>query len=301
MRTCMDPSPHPVVNPSRRSRRWTIGALALTALAAAAGTLRWRKRHYPDAVHVYKATQGGFLHLDHFRSERPGPMPALLLFHGGGWELGAPRQFHVPARALSQRLGLHVFCVEYRIHSRHRSSPADAVQDARDAIRHVRRHAAVLNVDPGRIAAGGGSAGGHLAACLGTGAGLADQDTDSSVSTRPQALILLNPMLDLSPGRPDHAQVAAHWQALSPHHHVGPGLPPTLVLSGTRDAEVPVATVQAFCARAHAVGSLCEAQFFEGAGHGFFNAEVASGRYVKPTWDAVERFLQQHVLAGKVA
>lgn len=121
------------------------------------------------------------------------------------------------------------------------------------------------------------------------------------VSTRPQALILLNPMLDLSPGRPAHARVAAHWQALSPHHHVGPGLPPTLVLSGTQDAEVPVTTVQAFCARAKAVGSLCEAQFFEGAGHGFFNAEVAGGRYVQPTWDAVERFLQQHVLAGRVA
>jgi len=297
----MDPSPHPVADTCRLRRRWTISALALTALAAATGALRWRKRHDPDAVHVYKTTQGGALHLDHFRPEQSGPMPALLLFHGGGWALGSPRQFHIPARGLSQRLGLHVFCVEYRIHSRHRSSPADAVQDARDAIRHVRRHAAVLDVDADRIAAGGGSAGGHLAACLGTGAGLADPDADASVSTRPQALILLNPMLDLSPGRPDHAQVADHWQALSPHHHVGHGLPPTLVLSGTQDAEVPVATVQAFCARAHAVGSLCEAQFFEGAGHGFFNAEIASGRYAQPTWEAVGRFLQQHDLVGRVA
>ena len=297
----MDPESHSADPIIRARRRLLIGGLAVAAVAAAAAAaLQWRRHRDPDAVHVYKAAPEGPLHLDHFRPQQAGPRPALLLFHGGGWALGSPRQFHVPARSLSRKLGLHMFCVEYRIHSRHGTSPADAVQDARDAMRHVRRHAAALHVDAGRIAAGGGSAGGHLAACLGTGAGLPDPDQAAALSTRPQALILLNPMLDLSPGRPDHAQVADQWHALSPLHHVADGLPPTLVLSGTQDPEVPMATVQAFCGRAHAVGSLCETQFFEGAGHGFFQAEAAGGRHVKPTWDAVERFLLQHGLAGTV-
>lgn len=296
----MSQAPEPSGDTRRQQRRWAISGLALAAVAAAA-TWQWRTRHDPDTRHTYKALPGGSLHLDHFRPAQPGPLPALLLFHGGGWAYGSPQQFHGPARTLSRGLGVHVFCVEYRIRSRHQSSPADAVQDARDAIRHVRRHAAALGVDAARVAAGGGSAGGHLAACLGTGAGLPDPHADSPIATRPQALVLLNPMLDLSPGRPDHAEVAAQWQALSPHHHVGATMPPTLVLSGTQDAEVPVATVQAFCARAQAAGSHCEALFFEGAGHGFFNAEIAGGRYAGPTWAAVGRFLRQQGLAGIAA
>jgi acetyl esterase len=315
MAAAPEPAPDPVAEarPLRRNvrRRWALGGFVLAAGAVGVAlwaTQRWRQRHAPDQRLAYKALPGGALHLDHFQPVPTGaaaPAPGLLLFHGGGWAFGSPQQFHGPARALSRRLGLHVFCVEYRIRSRHGSTPADAVQDARDAIRHVRRHAAALGVDAGRLAAGGGSAGGHLAACLGTGAGLPDVHgahgpaaAQTLADTRPQALVLLNPMLDLSPGRPDHAEVAAQWQALSPHHHVGPGLPPTLVLSGTQDAEVPVATVQAFCARVQAAGSRCEALFFEGAGHGFFNAEVAGGRYARPTWEAVGQFLRQQGLTG---
>jgi acetyl esterase len=308
----MAPDSAPAPETRRLSRRWALSGLALAAVAGAVAAHRWRQRGEPDERLAYKALPGGGLHLDHFRPRNPGTSglaPGLLMFHGGGWAFGSPRQFHGPARDLSQRLGLHVFCVEYRIRSRHQSTPADSVQDARDAIRYVRQHAARLGVDANRVAAGGGSAGGHLAACLGTGAGLPDPRPPTQTqahaewlaSTRPQALVLLNPMLDLSPGRPDHADVAAHWEALSPHHHIGPGLPPTLVLSGTQDAEVPVATVQAFCARAQAAGSRCEARFFEGAGHGFFNAEVAGGRFARPTWEAVERFLRQQGLASPPA
>ncbi|MCB1843801.1 MAG: prolyl oligopeptidase family serine peptidase, partial [Halioglobus sp.] len=80
-----------------------------------------------------------------------------------------------------------------------------------------------------------------------------------------------NPMLDLSPGTPDHHLVKDHWQAVSPYHHIDAGFPPTLIMSGTRDPEVPVATVEAFCAAVRAAGGRCELELYEGQGHGFYH------------------------------
>lgn len=249
----------------------------------------------------YKRTRTGPLHLDVFRAPSPlpapAPAPALLLFHGGAWSTGTPRQFHGMCKHLSRTLGIHGISVEYRLNGRHGTSPSDALEDARDAMRFVRRHSDALGIDARRVAAGGGSAGGHLAACLGAEVSLPDRDALSGLSARPDALVLLNPMLDLSPGRPDHSLVADQWQLLSPRHHVRSGMPPTLILNGTDDPEVPADTVNDFCRAVAAVGSDCEAQFFEGAGHGFFNPEVEGGRHVALVQSSIIRFLLREGIA----
>jgi acetyl esterase/lipase len=275
--------------------RTGLVTLVIGCLIAAVGlafALRWwsGRALQPDERRVYKQLGDHALELQLFRPAGQGPTPALVLFHGGAWQYGSPAQFHPQCRHFS-RLGLTCVSVAYRIASVHGSIPADALQDARDALRHLRRHAAALGIQPDRIAVGGGSAGGHLAAALGAAVPLRDPGADAAVSTRPDALVLYNPMLDLSPGMPDHGLVADSWQTLSPQQHVGRGMPPTLVLVGDQDAEVALATVQAFCAAVHAAGSVCELRVHAGAGHGFFNAHVEGGRYFRRTNDEVAEFL----------
>lgn len=274
-----------------------MAGVLVASIAAVAYWQRQEGHDAPDDLLPYRQVNGHTLHLHLFRAlphaaaaAHQQATSALLLFHGGAWAHGHPRQFYPQCRWFSQQ-GITCISVAYRIASRHGSSPADAVDDARAALHWARQHADRLYIDPQRIAVGGGSAGGHLAAALGTGIRATPGDT-----VRPQALLLLNPMLDLSPGQPDHALVAPHWRALSPLHQVAPGMPPTLVQSGTADPEVPVATVQAFCQRVNSVGGRCEVNLFTGARHGFFNLEVDEGRHYTPVLQQMLKFLRQHGL-----
>lgn len=299
-------TPGGVRMPGRRRRGWAVAGMAVAVALVLAGVLAvmrgpagwpWPGQAAPDAQRVYKQVGATALRLDIFHGHTPQPAgnsrpPALLLFHGGAWAHGSPAQFHPQCRHFS-RLGLTCISVEYRVRSRHGSTPADALADARDALAYVRRQADALRVDPRRVAAGGGSAGGHLAAALGVGLPRAGAGTGDGQPARPDALLLFNPMLDLSPGQPDHDLVGLDWRGLSPLHHVGPGMPPTLVLNGTADREVPVDTVQRFCRAVQQAGATCELALFEGGGHGFFNPQVDQGRHHGPANAAVESFLRR--------
>lgn len=279
----------------RRARAALIG-LALALLGTAA--FMWFHRAGPDERIAYKQWQGQPLHLDLFRAKgaaQRAPGAALVLFHGGGWAHGSPAQFHPQCRHFS-RMGLHCISVEYRVRLRHGSTPADALQDARDAMRHLRRQAQALGLDPRRIAAGGGSAGGHLAAALGVGLPWPDPGHDPAWPVRPDALVLLNPVVDLSPGTPDHAPAGDAWASLSPLHHVGPGTPPTLILHGSADTEVAPDSVRRYCTAAREAGGDCEVVWFEGAGHGFFNPGAEGGRHHDRANAEIERFLRQQGL-----
>lgn len=270
-------------------------ALALLGLAAWRWALPGWAGHAagPDEHIVYKRPGGAPLALHFFRPVGVAAgtaVPALVFFHGGGWQHGSAAQFHPQCRHFSQR-GLACFSVAYRTAASHGGTPADALQDARDAMRHLRRHAQALGIVADRVLAGGGSAGGHLAAALGTAVPLPDPGHDPRVSTRPDALLLLNPMLDLSPGMPDHDRVADNWQALSPQQHVDAAVPPVLVLGGERDTEATPATLRAFCQAVRQAGQRCDLTIYPGAEHGFFNATVQGGRHAQATLQEIERFL----------
>ena len=121
----------------------------------------------PDASeHTYKTVGDAVLGLwvfepdGHKASDR---RAAALFFFGGGWRSGSPAQFERQANALRER-GMVGIVADYRVSTRHGTDPWHAVADAHDALRWVRSHAAELGVDATRIAAAGGSAGGHLAA-----------------------------------------------------------------------------------------------------------------------------------------
>ena len=64
-----------------------------------------------------------------------------------------------------------------------------------------------------------------------------------------------------------------------------------MILHGTADAIVPYASVERFCARAKELGSRCEVDGYEGAGHGFFNPPNADGKWYRRTVLEMDRFL----------
>ncbi len=127
--------------------------------------------------------------------------PGAVFFHGGGWTGGSPPS-STPG-PLPRHAGWSVYWSSTRLLSKGRGKdttpPLVCCQDAKSAMRWVRSHAGELGIDPAQRAAGGGSAGGHLAAFTGMVEGLDDPADDVAVSARPNALILFNPVFDNGP------------------------------------------------------------------------------------------------------
>jgi acetyl esterase len=185
---------------------------------------------------------------------------------------------------------------DYRVKSRQDAKPADCVADAKACVRWVRANATRLGLDPARLAVGGGSAGGHLAASVATLPGLDPATDDKAVSCRPDALVLFNPGTVMAPfpglelkgfgAGLDKARFGCEPTEISPLHHVRKGLPPTIIFHGKTDTTVPYATVEKFTEVMKAAGNRCELIGFEGQGHGFFN----KAKY-QETLDATDAFL----------
>lgn len=227
--------------------------------------------------------------------------PAIVFFFGGGWTNGSPQQFEPQSRHFASR-GMVAIVADYRVAARHGVKPTACVADAKSAVRWVRRHATRLGIDPARIAAGGGSAGGHLAAATALLPGFDDEaGEDLTVSAVPDALVLFNPALVLAPlGELDLAGHRARVSAerlgtdpinLSPAHHVKRGAPPTLVLHGKADTTVPYATAEKFAEVMRAAGNRCELVGYDGEPHGFFNHGRGGNRSYEATLKAADAFL----------
>ena len=199
--------------------------------------------------------------------------PAIVFFFGGGWVGGTPTQFLKQSEYLATR-GMVGIRVEYRtIPKGDAGPPLVCCADAKSALRFVRSHATQLGIDPHRIAAAGGSAGGHLAAFTGLVNGLDDPNDDLTVSSKPDALVLFNPVFNNGPGQWGHERVGARYQEFSPAHHVSKEAPPTIVFLGDADKLIPVETLRKFETDMKAAGARCDAHIYPNAGHGFFNRE----------------------------
>lgn len=243
---------------------------------------------------VYKTVNGKELHLHVFAPDDAAPLPraAIVFFFGGGWNSGTPAQFHPQCEYLASR-GMVAMSAEYRVQSRDGTTPRECVADGRSAVRWIRTYATALGIDPNRIAAGGGSAGGHVAAAAALTEGLDEPGEAQDVSARPDALVLFNPVVDNGPGGWGHDRVQDFWQQISPLHNVGAGAPPTVVLLGTKDALIPVETGRAYKARMEAAGARCDLHLYEGQTHGFFNPtrKPNGPANFEATMEAVDAFL----------
>ena len=127
------------------------------------------------------------------------PLPALVYFHGGGWTIGDLETHDVLCRSLCAGAGCAVLSVDYRLSPEHRF-PA-AVDDCLASLRWVREQAAALALDPARIAVGGDSAGGNLAAVV----CLALRDAGQA---RPAFQLLIYPATDMRAVAPSHTRNA---------------------------------------------------------------------------------------------
>ena len=171
---------------------------------------------------------------------------------------------------------------DYRVYGRHKTRAVKCVEDGKSAVRWMRAHAKELGIDAKRIAAGGGSAGGHVAACTAVIRGFEGEGEDRSISSAPDALILFNPALVLAPVDGESPFPADRMKSLgtrmgtepsklSPYHHVRQGLPPTIIFHGTADKVVAFKTAKMFARAMKDQGNRCELRSYEGKGHGFFN------------------------------
>jgi len=211
--------------------------------------------------------------------------PAIVFFFGGGWMGGTPTQFENQAENLAS-LGMVAICAEYRTKNSHGTTPFECVKDAKSCVRWIRANADELGVDSNRIAAGGGSAGGHIAAATATLGGF-DEDADSSVSCKPNALVLFNPVFDNGPDGYGYERVGDHYKEFSPIHNLQEGIPPALVILGTKDHHIPVETAEKFKALAEKTNSRCELKLYQDQPHGFFNYNRNKEMYAATLRDMV--------------
>jgi acetyl esterase/lipase len=247
----------------------------------------------PDERLTYKSTPQGDLELHLFRAEAPdagAESPAIVFFFGGGWSSGTPAQFYPHCRYLAWR-GMAALAADYRVKQRHGTSPFECVRDGKSAVRWIRGHAGELGIDPERVAAGGGSAGGHVAAATALCKRIEEDKEDLSVSSRPDALVLFNPVFDNAPDGFGHERVKEGWRDISPLHNIAPGAPPTVVFLGTEDHLVPVATAERYRDLMREAGARCDLHLYEGEGHAFFNYREGENPYYNRTVRATDRFL----------
>lgn len=207
--------------------------------------------------------------------------PAIVFFFGGGWTAGTPKQFAPHCQYLASR-GMVAVAADYRVKSRHGVMPEKCVADAKSAVRYLRKHAKRLGIDPNRIAAGGGSAGGHLAAAVATLTEFDEPTEDAKISSKPNALVLFNPALmlaeldgsDVLPAKFEQSVVQKMGlppEQLSPIHHLSRSMPPTIIFHGKADLAVPFASTQLFHEKMLTLKNSCQLLGYKGQPHGFFN------------------------------
>ena len=217
-----------------------------------------------------------------YRPSVGGSLPALVYFHGGGWVFGNLDSHDALCRSLARASGCAVVSVDYRLAPEHRF-PA-AVEDALAAVRAVAARHGELGVDPARLAVGGDSAGGNLAAVTalefrdGGGPPLAAQVllyavTDLSLESPSYQTLGRGYLLTHERMRYfrdcylEHPAVAADWRASPLRATDFSRLPPALVITASHDPLVGEG--QAYAERLAAAGVPVHHECHPGVVHGF--------------------------------
>ena len=234
---------------------------------------------------VYATAGGTNLTLDAFMPEGKGPFPTCILVHGGAWMNGTKTSYITPLFEPLSKAGFAWFSINYRLAPQYRF-PA-CIEDVESAIRWVKAHASEYKADPQSIALIGESAGGQLVSLAGVRAKedtrvaavvpfYAPHDMELRVRQSPTAPSWLQPLFGLTELND------AAWLALrdaSPINQIRPGLPPYLLIHGTKDDKVPFEQSLRFQAKMKSAGNTCDLITIEGGTHGMGGWEKLDSGY----------------------
>lgn len=237
---------------------------------------------------AYATMDGHELKLDiAYPKDNKTKIPAIVYIHGGGWVLGDKNPNEAITYAKNGFVGI---AIQYRL-STVAKFPA-AVHDCKAAIRWVRAKAEKYGIDPDKIGVIGESAGGHLAALLGTSSGDSYLDGDRpyrKYSSNVQAVVDNFGPIDLltlkdtpSPMDPNPAiGPIAGWLGKSaqaapelakkanPITYIDPSDPPALIMHGEKDSLVPMQQSEVFYNALIKAGVKAKFVRVKNAGHGF--------------------------------
>lgn len=285
--------------------------------AALAATFCWAAAIDEHDV-VYARVAGTELKLDLHIPDGPGPFPAAILVHGGGFDEGSKSTNVRPLFEPLANSGFAWFSIDYRLAPT--AQLPQALEDVNSSIRWVRTHADRYHVDPSRIALIGESAGGLLVNYAGT-----HQTKGADVA----AVVDLYGPSDygkLARLRQEHPELfdmtsinrhAAHGggihffgvgsldragtaklETLAPINGVNKGMPPFLCIHGTKDDQVVYEQSTAFCQAIRASGAKCDLITIEGGGHGMSRWKDETMQHWKPEMIA---WLKQTLRVGQGA
>lgn len=211
-----------------------------------AGCAAYGPAHHGEKIHrnvVFASPGGRDLHLDLYVPASPKPAPVAVWIFGGSWMFGS-KGYHVNVRDLTQH-GIAVASIQYRL-SGEAIYPAQ-LEDCQAALHWLQKNGPRYGLDPRRIALTGESAGGHLAALLGTVEG----------RSQVRAVFAMYPPTDIvkigrqyaSPERPSAMERLLGGpietklpaaRAASPVNHVSSKSPPFLFVHGDKDTLVSI-------------------------------------------------------------
>jgi acetyl esterase/lipase len=246
----------------------------------------------------------------YWQARTAAPAPAIVWIHGGAWRAGDKSQ---PDAALSLlSAGYGVASVGYRL-SQEALFPAQ-IEDCRAAVRWLRANAERYNLDPHRFGAWGASAGGHLAALLGTTHHVREwdrlgdnQEWSSAVQAvcdwfGPTDFLRMNDVPGVmdhdAPDSPESQLVGGPIQEnrdrvarANPITYIAPGAPPFLIVHGDRDDLVPLNQSELLHAALQQAGVTSTLIVVKGAGHGFSGA----GQRLAGILHQVQVFFDRHL------
>ena len=260
-----------------------------------------------DTVFNYKTIDETKLNLwvfNHTNGFKSNEKPAIVFFFGGGFRMGSPKQFEEHSKYLSAR-GMVSIVVDYRVSSRNKTKPIQCLNDAKSAIRWVRKHSKSLGIDPNRIIASGGSAGGALAALTGTVKMFDEKNEDLKISSKPNAMVLFNPGLIMSPVEEYPLSVMSERRKkggtklnlgvepklFSPYNYINDQTPPTIIFHGKNDTTIDPKTVILFNQKMKKFGNNSKLYLYAGKAHGFFNYGLEQNGPFVDTMRKVDDFL----------
>lgn len=222
------------------------------------------------------------LYLDLMRPTSPEPAPVIVFVTGSGWR-AVERERLLPQLVRFAEAGFAVASIDYR--GIGEAKFPEPQMDVKAAVRYLRANAGLYNLDAQNIAVFGPSAGGHLSLIAGL-TGNDDELVDDrlpGISSEVAAIATFYPAiyfgesgspgydlgslhLGFSPHDPANAEATRH---ASPESHIGPESPPVLLIHGSEDSIVPIASSQRFYEAL--IAQDVDATFItvEGVGHDF--------------------------------